>query len=228
MSLFNSKLDRKSSTPLLFSNSMDSTTLWYAPGVIARKHAFDAKLPDILRPTALEVLRKLGKRRTPDKRSLGLNGPKKAKKKGLIFIQISQWRLKSPSPQKSPPPQIRPQQGYLPSPMHPKTNLRQAQLRPNPPRIRADPLHHLILSTPHLFLLAIHLHGNSVIRNLELELLGQLLRKPLTHYLILSRRNSMVNGMMYAHYAIISIIVKRSVLCSLLYTRRMGLHGLHN
>src|SRR5438128_8396919 len=82
MSLFNSKLDRKSSTPPLFSNSMDSTIQWYAPGVIARKHALDAKLPDILRPTALEVLRKLGKRRTPDKRSLGLNRPEKGKEKG--------------------------------------------------------------------------------------------------------------------------------------------------
>src|SRR5438128_3025548 len=160
MSLFNSKLDRKSSTPPLFSNSMDSTIQWYAPGVIARKHALDAKLPDILRPTALEVLRKLGKRRTPDKRSLRLNKPKKAKKKGQIFIQISQWRLKSPSPQKSPPPQIRPQQGYSPSPMHPKTNL-QAQLRPSLPRLRADPPHHPILSTPPLLLLAAHLHGSN-------------------------------------------------------------------
>src|SRR5438128_6379459 len=117
MSSYNSKLAKKSSTPPLYSNSMDSMTPWYAPGVIARKHALDAKLPDILRPTALEVLRKLGERRTPDKRSLGLNRPKKAKKKGLIFIRISQWRLKSPSPQKSPPPQIRPQQGYSPSPI---------------------------------------------------------------------------------------------------------------
>src|SRR5438128_241955 len=168
MSLFNSKLDRKSSTPPLFSNSMDSTIQWYAPGVIARQHALDANLPDILRPTALEVLRKLGKRRTPDKRSLGLNRPKKAMKKGLIFIQISQWRLKSPSPQKSPPPQIRPQQGYSPSPMHPKTNLRQAQLRPNLPRLRADPPHHPTLSIPHLPLLATHPHGSSVICRLVL------------------------------------------------------------
>src|SRR5437016_1661126 len=121
MSLFNSKLDRKSSTPLLFSNSMDSTTLWYAPGVIARKRAFDAKLPDILRPTALEVLRKLGKRRTPDKRSLELDKPEKATKKGQIFSQISQWRLKSLSLQKSTPPQPRPQQGYSVL-MHPKIN----------------------------------------------------------------------------------------------------------
>src|SRR5438128_11299560 len=124
MSSYNSKLDRKSSTPPLFSNSMDSTIQWYAPGVIARKHALDAKLPDIPRPTALEVLRKLGKWRTPDKRSLGLNRPKKARKKGPIFIRISKWRLKSPSLQKTPPPQIRPQQGYSPSPMQPKTNLR--------------------------------------------------------------------------------------------------------
>src|SRR5438128_10019592 len=35
MSLYNSKLDKKSSTPLLFSNLMDSMTLWYAPGIIA-------------------------------------------------------------------------------------------------------------------------------------------------------------------------------------------------
>src|SRR5438128_7069171 len=117
MSSYNSKLVKRSSTPLLYSDSMDSTIQWYAPGVIARKHALDAKLPDILRPTALEVFRKLGKRRTPDKRSLGLNKPKKARKKGLIFIRISQWRLKSPSPQKSPPPQIRPHQGYSPSPI---------------------------------------------------------------------------------------------------------------
>ena len=147
---------------------MDSTTPWYAPGVIARKHALDAKLPDILRPTALEVLRKLGKRRTPDKRSLRLNEPKKAKKKGLIFIQISQWRLKSPGPQKSPPPQIKPQQGYSPSLMHLKTNLSQAQLRPNPPRLRADPSHHPILSTHHLPPLAVHLHGSSETHRLEL------------------------------------------------------------
>src|SRR5438094_10182756 len=98
-------------------------TLSYAISTTVRRHALDAKLLDILRLTAQETVRKLGKRRTPDKRSLELDKPKKAKKKGQIFNQISRWRLKSPSPQKPPPPQIRPQQGYLPSPMHPKTNL---------------------------------------------------------------------------------------------------------
>src|SRR5437016_11967320 len=97
MSFCKSKSGRKSSMLLLFSFLMDSTIQWYALGAIVRRHASDVKLPDILRPTALEVLRKLGKRRTPDKRSLGLNKPKKAKKKGPIFIQISKWRLKSPS-----------------------------------------------------------------------------------------------------------------------------------
>src|SRR5437879_6359612 len=122
MSFYKSKLGRKSSMPLLFSLWMDSTTLWYALGAIVRRHASDAKLPDILRLTAQETVRKLGKRRTPDKRSLELYKPEKARKKGQIFNRISRWRLKSPRPQKSPSPQIRPQQGYSPSPMHPKIN----------------------------------------------------------------------------------------------------------
>src|SRR5437899_12763726 len=122
MSFYKSKSGRKSSMPLLFSLWMDPTTPWYALGAIVRRHASDAKLPDILRLTAQETVRKLGKRRTPDKRSLELDKLKKARKKGLIFNRISRWRLKSPRPQKSPPPHLRPQQGYLPSLIHPKTN----------------------------------------------------------------------------------------------------------
>src|SRR5438132_1132655 len=123
MSSCKSKSDRKSSMPLLFSLWMDSTTPWYALGTIVRRHASDAKLPDILRLTAQETVRKLGKRRTPDKRSLELDKPKKARKKGLIFNRISRWRLKSLSLQKSPLPQISPHQGHSLSRMHPKTNL---------------------------------------------------------------------------------------------------------
>src|SRR5438128_6820041 len=123
MSFCKLKLGRKSLMPLLFSLWMDSTTPWYALGAIVRRHASDAKLSDILRLTAQEMVQKLGKRRTPDKRSLELDKLKKAKKKGQIFNRVSQWRLKSLSLQKSPPPQTSPHQGHSLSWMHPKTNL---------------------------------------------------------------------------------------------------------
>src|SRR5438128_11293028 len=106
MSFYKSKLGRKSSMLLLFSLWMDSTTPWYALGAIVRRHASDAKLLDILRLTAQETVRKLGKRRTPDKRSLELDKPEKARKKGQIFNRISRWTMKSPRPHTSLPPQI--------------------------------------------------------------------------------------------------------------------------
>src|SRR5438128_4486529 len=85
------------SMPHQYFSSTAILMLWYAPGPVLRRLAFDAKLPATPPPNVRhknQKIKKLGSWQTPSKRSAESDRTKKGRIRGRKFYRVTQKKLR--------------------------------------------------------------------------------------------------------------------------------------